>query len=757
MTGAKMLELNEKAAQLGRLNEKVSRLFQRNLDEAIADSLQVIKPIPLPAHSPQQWWQSGVAYWQDSLQRQALFWDILRQRGDQFLQHEADDKPPVLKFEYEIVVDARHFAHPVNYALAKITPPAGHASVDPHKRPYVIIDPRAGHGPGIGGFKKDSEIGVALQAGHPVYAVIFFPHPEPGQTMADVTQAEQAFLRFVNDEHPQAPKPVLIGNCQGGWAALLVASISPDLVGAVVSNGAPVSYWAGNEKNPMRYSGGMLGGSWPALLAADLGKGKFDGAHLVSNFENLDLGNTLVSKLYHLYDKVDTEAPRFLDFERWWGANYLMNEQEIRWIVENLFIGNNLVEGTAKAKHGFYDLKAIHAPIVVFASMGDNITPPQQAFNWILDLYPTTEALKAAGQVVVGLVHQDIGHLGIFVSAGVAKKEHAQIVELMTVIETLSPGLYALNIHPDTAEDGSPQWRAELSERRVEDLHRVQRFDRQEEVLFSSVEAVSEFNTQLYTTLVRPLIKPLISDWQASVSRALHPLSLQRWSWSSLNPLANLNSIAADQARSQRQAAAADNPWRELERAITAQVAHSLDFVGKLRDISTEALFMLNYGALTIAGVGAEHRQDQPDQAAPIELDLEALKAQLGVGGYADGLVRLGLLLQNTESIPLSRRQFSIDWLKQQPELANLTPEQLWQIIQQQSQLVWQLPEEALQTLPSLLGNATAVNKAFKVFSQLLTLLPDDTQDLADKLAQLRAALPSKPRARTSRKASTPA
>ena len=44
----------------------------------------------------------------------------------------------------------------------------------------MIIDPRAGHGAGIGGFKPDSQVGVALHDGHPVYFVVFRPHPEPG-------------------------------------------------------------------------------------------------------------------------------------------------------------------------------------------------------------------------------------------------------------------------------------------------------------------------------------------------------------------------------------------------------------------------------------------------------------------------------------------------------------------------------------------------------------------------------------------------
>ena len=184
-----------------------------------------------------------------------------------------------------MIADARTFERPANYALVRITPPDG-VETDPERRPFVIIDPRAGHGPGIGGFKQDSQVGVALKAGHPVYFVIFFPEPVPGQTLADVSRAEAEFLRIVGERHPKTRKPVVVGNCQGGWASMLLGALEPDLVGPIVINGAPMSYWAGNDgENPMRYAGGMLGGAWPALLASDLGAGTFDGAHLVENFE----------------------------------------------------------------------------------------------------------------------------------------------------------------------------------------------------------------------------------------------------------------------------------------------------------------------------------------------------------------------------------------------------------------------------------------------------------------------------------------
>ena len=104
---------------------------------------------------------------------------------------------------------------------------------------------------------------------------------------------------------------------------------------------------------------------------------------------------------------------------------------------------------------GVFDLREIKVPIVLFASMGDNITPPQQAFNWVADVYGSTEEIKARGQVIVGLMHEDIGHLGIFVSGKVAKKEHAQIVSVLESIEALPPGLYGMQIAEKPGRDGA--------------------------------------------------------------------------------------------------------------------------------------------------------------------------------------------------------------------------------------------------------------------------------------------------------------
>src|SRR5208337_1985127 len=285
----------------------------------------------------------AVEYATDLIQRQILFWDTLPQRGNQYREQSAKLAPHVLNYAIELVADGRTFERPVNYVLVRIVAPKG-VEIRPTARPFVVVDPRAGHGPGIGGFKADSEVGVAFKAGHACYGIGFLPDPMPGQTIEDIARAEAVFLEHVIALHPHAEgKPCVIGNCQAGWAIMMLASVRPELFGPIIIAGSPLSYWDGvHGRNPMRYSGGLLGGSWLTALTSDLGAGKFDGAWLVQNFENLNPANTFWSKQYNLYSKIDTETPRYLDFERWWGGHVYLNAEEIQFIVDELFIGNKL-------------------------------------------------------------------------------------------------------------------------------------------------------------------------------------------------------------------------------------------------------------------------------------------------------------------------------------------------------------------------------------------------------------------------------
>src|SRR5215213_7803604 len=458
-------------------------------------------------------------YMVDAAQRSLLFWDVMRQSGNQYREHLAETAPHVLSYAAELVVDGRTLERPVNYCLVRIIRPRD-VVVDPGRRPFVVVDPRAGHGPGIGGFKADSEIGVAFKAGHPCYFIGFLPEPMPGQTLGDIARAEAIFLERVIALHPKADgKPCVIGNCQAGWAIMILAALRPDLFGPIILAGSPLSYWAGvRGKYPMRYSGGLLGGTWLTALTSDLGHGIFDGAWLVQNFESQNPANTLWTKRYNLYSKIDTEASRYLGFERWWGGHVNLTAEEIQSIVDDLFVGNKLAAGAIRTADGTaIDLRNIRSPIVVFCSKGDNITPPQQALGWILDLYEDVDDIRAYGQTIVYTIHESVGHLGIFVSSGVARKEHDEFSSNIDLIDVLPPGLYEAVLKAKAEDTVGPdlvagQWVMRCEARTLDDIRALGGNDLADERRFATAARVSETNLALYRTFAQPIVRALASS-----------------------------------------------------------------------------------------------------------------------------------------------------------------------------------------------------------------------------------------------------
>jgi hypothetical protein len=664
-------------------------------------------PLPSPT--------SGFAYWIDTWQRSILFLDTMRRRSEIAFDHKARGKPPVLAFDFKWVIDGRTLEQPVNYALVQISPPA-ESPTDPKKRPFVVFDPRAGHGPGIGGFKADSQIGIALAAGHSTYFVMFFADPVPGQTLEDVIRAEALFMKTICERHPESDgKPFVIGNCQAGWALMMTSAVSPEHVGPLLLAGAPVSYWAGEKgKNPMRYSGGLLGGSWMASLASDLGDGKFDGAHLVQNFENLNPGNSLWGKPYQLYSKVDTEAERFLDFERWWGGHYYMNKDEMRFIVNNLFVGNKLATGEVATGDGSIsiDLRNIHSPIIVFASWGDNITPPQQALNWILDLYDDVEELKGFRQTIVYCLHKDIGHLGIFVSGKVAKKETANIVEVLDLIDLAPPGLYELvlvSVDADTqnAELAGDAHLVRLEPRTFEDLRALDADSRDDERPFRVVKRISEINEGMYETFVGPFVRALVNENTADAVRQMQPSRMQRWLYSERNPAMRPISALADVVRAQRIEAEADNPFRIMEEAGSRMIEQSLDAYRDARDQWAETMFYAIYdNPLAEAAVGLHEMQAKRAARIPkaiwnryLELEREATEERMDSGDFVDALIR-GVIYVSAGS--LDERAFNMmqQVREQVPEAAELKIDRLRERFRRQARVIALDAERALAGLP---------------------------------------------------------
>ena len=597
----------------------------------------------------------------DAGQRSVLFMDVMRQRGNQYREHLAETIPHVLDYSAELVIDGRTLKRPVNYLLVRIVPPKG-VEIDTKRRPFVVVDPRAGHGPGIGGFKADSEIGVAMKAGHPCYFVGFTPDPMPGQTIEDIARAEAVFLERVISLHPQADgKPCVIGNCQAGWAIMMLASIRPELFGPIIVAGAPLSYWAGvRGKYPMRYSGGLLGGSWLTALTSDMGGGKFDGGKLVTNFENQNPANTLWTKQYNVYSKVDTEAKRYLEFERWWGGHVNLNAEEIQFIVDELFVGNNLAAGRIETSDGTaVDLRNIRSPIVVFCSKGDNITPPQQALDWILDLYDDVYEIRSFGQTIVYTVHESVGHLGIFVSGGVAKKEHSEFSSNIDLIDLLPPGLYEATFERKSGDTANPdltsgEWIMRCEERTLDDIRAMGGNTPEDERRFATAARVSEINLALYRAFAQPAVKAIFTPQVAETLKRWDPTRLQYEAFTDANPLMPQLAKGAERVRENRKPVASDNPFLAAQEAVSEQIVRSLDAWRDMTEKFSELIFMAVYGSPVLqAAVGVNPEADRPRRPGKSLMHCEVvakriaeLKSKVDKGGWVECAIR-GLLYAN--------------------------------------------------------------------------------------------------------------
>jgi tellurite resistance protein len=663
----------------------------------------------------------------DFTQRSTLFTDTLRKQGNVFHEHNKAGMPPVLDFDYEIIMDGRNFEIPVNYALAKIIPDEN-VEIDKDSRPIVIIDPRAGHGPGIGGFKKDSKIGVALRNKNPVYFVVFFPIPEPGQTLSDVEKAEIKFIKEVGRLHPEADKPAIVGNCQAGWAIALMAADEPDIAGPIMLNGSPLSYWAGKDgSSPMRYKGGLIGGIWMASLWADLGNQHFDGANLVKGFEDLNPSNTHWKKLYHVYSNIDTEEDRFLEFERWWNGFYFMTKDEIKSITENLFVGNKLESGEFEFEEGKkIDLKKLKEPVILFCSEGDNITPPTQALNWVMKVWGSIEEIKRHRQVIIYLIHENIGHLGIFVSGKVAKKEHKQIIGNVDLVEFLSPGLYEMVIDDECKlEDGKKTFCSEFNvkfeERHFSD---ILEFDDglEDEKDFEIVDKISTLNDNFYEKFFSPIVKNMTNETTASFLRTIHPLRKNRYIFSDLNPaLASVKTIAP-YIKENRKEVSKENKFLKLEKVYSDFLVSSLDYMRDSNENSNEFIFKTIYGNPFLKSFfpNNENGSDKIKQEAKIKKENKQDKKKwldkMSEGGLVAGACRIMIAMAKVDdNIDHKELKAMEKIISNHVNITNDIKSDLKDIIKDQSRILQIDEKKAINALPKMIKTKKDREIALKI------------------------------------------
>jgi hypothetical protein len=363
------------------------------------------------------------------------------------------------------------------------------------------------------------------------------------------------------------------------------------------------------------------------------------------------------------------------------------------------------------------DLRNIRSPIIVFCSWGDDITPPPQALHWILDLYQHEQEIIEAGQTIVYCLHQDIGHLGIFVSGRVASKEHGEFAQAMDLIDVAPPGLYEAVIENlgDAVENPhlvKGDYLFYLEQRSLNDIRALGSNTQAENLRFAAAARASEINLGIYRAILGPYVRATANEYGAELSRRLHPNRMRFELFSDRNPFMQSIATLADAVRADRHRVEEQNPWTAWERQTSDWVVQTLDFWTMVRDRLQESIFHATYGSpLLQALIGLGETTPMTERRMGRDLAREAaaarvvsdLRTRIEQGGLVEAGVRAMIFIRMAEGRIDERAFGALEQIATERKDRRMSLPRFKEIVREQYLLLLLAQEPAVAALPKLL------------------------------------------------------
>jgi hypothetical protein len=514
----------------------------------------------------------------------------------------------------------------------------------------------------------------------------------------------------------------------------------------------------------------LLGGSWLARFISDLGGGIFDGAWLISNFDSLNPANTFWTKPYNVWSNPEKEQKRYLEFETWWGAFVHLRGEELQYMVDNLFVGNKFSTGLLVTRDGIrLDIRNVKSPILCFCSHADNITPPQQALDWILDNYDSVKEIRQQGQTILYCLHETAGHLAIFVGTKVAAKEHSEFINYMDLIDGMPPGLYEIVITPKKEGQVGEEllagdFNVQIQERDLDNIRALGCNSLEDEREFETVARLSAANNTLYSTFVQPWVQAMVTPQTASAVLAMQPLRQKYAMFSDKNPAMSGVPVLAEQAREERQRSDPDNPFLKMQEQVSDAVTGWLELLGEIRDQSLEAIFHGIYGSPWLQawlGVPQDGRSrpkpgTSPDQIAALNATIDEYRARMDQGGPLEAIVRaLVYVAEGQDLVDARSFETTRKILKEYPHVSLA---HFKSVVRDQWTILRIDEEAALRSLPKLLpASAADRRKMFDIVKAIRTGAGELAGEAKRRLDQIERLFNEAPAQRKSRGAEEPA
>jgi hypothetical protein len=281
--------------------------------------------------------------------------------------------------------------------------------------------------------------------------------------------------------------------------------------------------------------------------------------------------------------------------------------------------------------------------------------------------------IRAHGQTIVYAVHETVGHLGIFVSGSVAKKEHDEFASNIDLIDVLPPGLYEAVMIPKDADGASADliggnYLVRFETRTLDDIRALGCNDDEDDRQFAAVARVSEINLGLYCTFAQPWVRTWTNEGFAQWMRQLHPLRLQYEMLSHANPFMRPLRAWAEEVRKDRRPVPGDNVFWQAQEQFADWMEATLDAGREVRDRVAEAWFHAVYGSPLVQALvglkgpdGSPRRRpgDDPVQKAFVAQRVEELIGAITDGGPREAAIRALLYVRLPEGV-VDERGFNL-------------------------------------------------------------------------------------------------
>jgi hypothetical protein len=394
----------------------------------------------------------------------------------------------------------------------------------------------------------------------------------------------------------------------------------------------------------------------------------------------------------------------------------------------------------------------VASPIIVFTSMGDNISPPQEALGWILDLYRDVDDIRATGQTIVYCMDQKIGHLAIFVSSKVGAAQDEEFVQLMDVIDCMPPGLFEMVVSPRPADVPAAgfitgDWIARFEARSLDDIRAFGRNSPEDDRAFAAVARVSERNLAAYRRFMQPWIRALANQPMADMAKALNPLRLSYTMFADRNPwMKGVQRMSAGVAAS-RKPVPADNPFLALQQQISQQITTGLEAYRRARDDLQEKLFFGFYGSPIVqAIVGLNDRSEvrplpstSPEKLAAQQAEAEGYAAKLSTGGFDAALTRAVLYVIAADHAVDQRCALALNVARKQ--LMHLSLAAFKSLVRDQFFVLLREQNSAVEVLAAMVPEMEARQKLLKQVAAIARAGDALSANETDRLAHLSKVL----------------